>query len=387
MEKRLQGLFDTLDLLTAQRSAITTKVRDEGRDTLTREESDQYRMLTAQIGEHQARIAELSDEMERSGRGNPGAAAARRAGLSGGAGGWASRAATALTKMGGEGRAIASGSIDVPTLVETEVVAKERPARLIDLFTNRKPIESNAFEYLRHTVRTNNAAPVADNAVKPTSPMTVDPVEDRARVIAHLSEPVPIRLFADHNELEAWLDSEMAEGVLDAVEAQAIRGNGTGENMTGLLSTAGTTAVVFDTDIPTTLRSAVTALQLIGATPNGWVLHPNDAQAIDLLRFQWGGADAADAGFLLDGYQNGNTGSGNVFGPTTPRVVSSSVPEGTAVLGDWNQLRLFVREDVRLDIDAGGELFTKNQAIVRAEARIGVGVLKPSSFAVVDLTA
>ena len=63
------------------------------------------------------------------------------------------------------------------------------------------------------------------------------------------------------------------------------------------------------------------------------------------------------------------------------------IPEGTAVLGDWNQLRLYVREGVRLDIDAGGALFTRNQAIIRAEARIGVGVLKPSSFAVIDLTA
>ncbi len=37
------------------------------------------------------------------------------------------------------------------------------------------------------------------------------------------------------------------------------------------------------------------------------------------------------------------------------------------MLGDWNQLRLYVREDVRLDVDAGGELFTKNQAVVRAD--------------------
>jgi hypothetical protein len=115
-------------------------------------------------------------------------------------------------------------------------------------------------------------------------------------------------------------------------------------------------------------------------------MHPNDAQAVDLLRFPWGGDTQADAGFLLDGYQHGVGGSGNVFGPTTPRVVSPSVPEGTAILADWDQLRLYVREDVRLDVDAGGELFTRNQAIVRAEARIGVSVLKPSSFAVVDLT-
>ncbi|OKH78218.1 hypothetical protein EB75_28160 [Mycobacterium sp. ST-F2] len=348
---------------------------------------------SAEFGRLSGQVQELENELQRVGVGNADVTAIHRANAKGHAGGgvkvtsggWAARAAAVLVT--GESRGIASGSVDVPTLVETEVAAMDRPGRLIDLLTSRNNIQGNSFEFYRQGIRTNTAAPVADGAVKPTSIFTVAPIEDRCRVIAHLSEPVPIRLFADHHDLEQWLDDEMAEGVLDAIEREVISGDGTGEHMTGLLHTAGTTAVAFDTDMPTTLRSAVTAMQLKGVTPTGWVLHPNDAERIDLLRFPWGGAAAADAGFLLDGYQNGTAGSANVFGPTAPRVVSASVPEGTAVLGDWAQLRLYVREDVRLDIDAGGVLFTQNQAIVRAEARVGVGVLKPASFAVIDLTA
>jgi hypothetical protein len=41
----------------------------------------------------------------------------------------------------------------------------------------------------------------------------------------------------------------MAEGVLDALEAQAISGSGAGENMTGIPSVAGTRAVAFATDV------------------------------------------------------------------------------------------------------------------------------------------
>ncbi|OBA65737.1 hypothetical protein A5633_03385 [Mycolicibacterium elephantis] len=386
VEKRLQQLIDNRSQLLGQRMAITDLALAERRGDLTADETKRFNDLSAEIDDLTVRIAQWGDEIERSGRGNRVAALIAGAHARGGTS-WAARAADALLKLGGEARAIASGSVDVPRLVESEVSAKERPSRLIDLFTNRKTIDSNAFEYYRQTVRTNNATAVADGGTKPTSVFSLELVDDRARVIAHLSEPMPIRLFADHPELERWLDAEMAEGVLDAVEAQVIAGDGEDENMTGLLSTTGTTPVAFDTDLPTTLRSAVTALQLIGAQPNGWVLNPADAQAIDLLRFQWGGTEAADAGFLLDGYQNGRSGSGNVFGPTTPRVVSSSVPEGTAILGDWSQLRLYVREDVRLDVDAGGDLFTKNQAIVRAETRVGLGILKPLSFAIVDLTA
>lgn len=385
----LEQMVETRTRLVAARLAISADVVADKREHLTVEEDALFRALGESLGEVNDHITHL----ERSGYGNPVVGAIRREGarhdprLGGrGASDWAARTATAVMAMGGESRAVTSGSLDVPQLIETEVAAKPRPERLIDLFTNRKTLEGNAFEYFRQSVRTNNAAAVADNAVKPTSVFTIDPVEDRARVIAHLSEPVPIRLFADHPQLERWLTTEMAEGVLDRVESQAVSGSGSGENITGLLATAGTTAVPYATDLPTTLRSAVTLLQLAGVTPNGWVLHPNDAQKIDLLRYQTGGETAVNAGFLLDGYQEGVAGSGNVFGPATPRVVSASVPEGTAVLGDWDQLCLYVREGVRIDVDAGGVLFTKNQAILRAETRVGVGVLRPASFAVVDLT-
>lgn len=263
-----------------------------------------------------------------------------------------------------------------------------RQQRLIDLFSNRKSITGNAFEYYRQTLRDNNATTVQDHGNKPESGYTVTAVTDRARVIAHLSEEIPARLLADHQELEQFLADEMAEGVLDALEAEIIAGDGSAEHFTGLLSTEGITPVAFDTDVITSLRSGVTALQLLGVMPTGWVLHPNDAMAIDLLRYSATGAGetAEPLGFLVDGYQNGNSGSGNVFGPTTPRVVSPSVPEGTAILADWSQLRVYIREDVRLDVDTSGSLFQKNEVMFRAEGRFGIGVLRPSSFAVIALS-
>ncbi|SHP85347.1 HK97 family phage prohead protease [Mycobacteroides abscessus subsp. abscessus] len=366
------------------RAAITDRVTDEGRDALTGAETAEFRSLSARI-EH---LDEQLDERERSGRDNPEAAAVARAqsrvhpdrdlGT-----GWASRAATAVLAMGGtEGRNVVSGSIDIPELIEIEITPKARPQRLIDLLATRKPLSENSFEYLRQTVRTNNAAPVPDGALKPTSILTATPITDRARVIAHLSEPVVIRLLEDHRELERWLHSEMEEGVLDALEQQVISGNGSGENMVGLLTVAGTTPVPFATDKTTTLRKARTALQLLGERPNAVVLNPLDAEDVDLTR--WG----ASGGFLLDGFADTNASSGNVFGGNQiQRVISPSVPAGTAIVGDWEQLRLYVREAVRLQIDTAGELFTHNQVVFRAEGRYGLGILRPSAFAVVDLVA
>lgn len=367
---------------TTKRRSITDKVEREERADLTSGEASAFQALTRDIRDIDDQIAGLRADSARAGGDNPETAAIIRATTQGGES-WARRAAATLHKMGGETRAISSGSVDVPSLVDPAVTPKARPARLVDLLVNRVALQSNSFEYFRQSVRTNNAAPVADLGTKPTSTFTVAPVIDRARVIAHLSEEVPIRLWQDATEVVNWLDSEMREGVLDALEAQVISGAGTGENLTGILNIAGTTAVPFATDVVTTLRKGITSLQTIGVAPNAWVVSPPDAEAIDLTKEASGGV-----GFLLDGYQNGTAGSGNVFGPNSiQRVVSPSVPAGVAVLADWSQVRLYVREGMRLDIDAGGTLFTKNAAVMRAEIRVGLGHLRPASFAICDLTA
>jgi hypothetical protein len=53
---------------------------------------------------------------------------------------------------------------------------------------------------------------------------------------------------------------------------------------------------------------------------------------------------------------------------------SNTRKAGTAVLGDFSKLRIFVRQDATLAIDASGVLFTKNQFIARAEGRYAIGV-------------
>ena len=294
---------------------------------------------------------------------------------------WAQQTAEKLHRsMGGglERRVVVSGSIDIPQLVEPSIIPIARPVRLIDLFSNRAPLDGNAFEYFVQTVRTNDATAVPDAGTKPTSVFTVAPHQDRCRVIAHLSQPAPIRLWYDHDAFISWLQSEMVQGVLDGLEAQIVNGSGTGEDMLGLLKEPGTTTVPFNTDPITTLRSAVTALQVLGEVPNGWALNPVDAQAVDLER--WGTA----GGFVTEGYATGVTpgadpSSNNIFGADVRRVVSNSVPVGTAILGDFTRLKIYVRQDAHMDVDASGPLFATNEFVARGEGRYGIGILRPSS--------
>ena len=67
----------------------------------------------------------------------------------------------------------------------------------------------------RQTVRTNNAAVVAEGAAKPTS---VYSVEQRLLVGAHLSEGIPRYWLLDPTALQQFIDSELRFGLGLAVE-------------------------------------------------------------------------------------------------------------------------------------------------------------------------
>ncbi|WEH30125.1 phage major capsid protein [Streptomyces sp. AM 3-1-1] len=298
---------------------------------------------------------------------------------------WAQETAQRLTKaLGGRDagtKALTSGSIDTVGMVRTGFYTMPvNPTRVLDLIPARS-IPSNEFEYLKQTVRTNNAAATPDSTLKPTSVFTVTSVSDRARVYAHLSQKVPLRLFADHRELEPFLTAELERGVVDALDADVVSGATGGENVVGILEVSGTTATAFSSTVAQTLRKALTASQVAHENPTAWVLHPEDAEELDTL-------------LTADGSYVGSSGKGapgsfsykNVFGDV-PVVVSTSVPAGTAILGDWAQSTLYVRENTRLDVDTSGpELFPLNLAMLRSEGRFGFAVNRPSAFRVVSLS-
>ena len=93
---------------------------------------------------------------------------------------------------------------------------------------------------------------------------------------------------------------------------------------------------------------------------------------------------AGDGAFLLGGpgTSAGTTGLWNL-----PRVASTAVPQGSAVLADWTAARLLTRQEATLHVDAGGEHFQKNTAQFRLEGRYGLAVQRPAAFVSVDLTA
>lgn len=373
---------------------ITEKAMHAGRD-LTADEKDAFDklMIKARDGLDELKRAKsdvdilaqaraLADEI-----GGPadagvhGAAGARKSAGASWAKAAADRMARSMTAEIDGQKSLITGSIGVPSPIETDVVAmSEAPRSLLELIPAKGLGggfgTGNSFSFLRQTTRTNNAAPVADGALKPTSVYSLAEIEDRVRVIAHLSEPVPERYFADHSNLEDFLRNEMESGLFLALENQVVHGDGTGENLTGLLNTSGIITQAFVTDALTSIRKAMTSLEVYGITPTALVLNPVDAEALDLLR------DSGATGKYLLGDPAGD-GVEKLW--KVPRVRSNAVAAGTAILGDWQQAQVVVREDATLALDRSGTNFTKNLVTMRLEGRFGFAVKRPNAFAEIAL--
>ncbi len=96
---------------------------------------------------------------------------------------------------------------------------------------------SNAIEFPVQTVRTNNAAPVAEGALKPTSDYRWDMKNFPVRTIAHLVY-ASRQILDDAPALQSLIDAEMRYGIEYAEETEFLYGDGTGAHLLGIVPQA-----------------------------------------------------------------------------------------------------------------------------------------------------
>ncbi|GAG85108.1 unnamed protein product, partial [marine sediment metagenome] len=149
-------------------------------------------------------------------------------------------------------------------------------------------------------------------------------------------------------------------------------------NFTGLLNTAGVLAQVWNTDILTTTRQAITTLMVTGRSiATAWVMHPSDWETIDLLqdndgRYYYGGPL--------------RPGPRTLWG--LPVVQNQQMAQGSALLGNWRKAVVWDRERSNISVsDSHEDFFIRNMVAILAEMRAAFGVIRPSGFILVDLLA
>lgn len=264
-----------------------------------------------------------------------------------------------------------------------------QPLTLRDLVSIRTT-ESDLVEFVRQTAQVTQATPVAEANVteytgatgevsgeKPEGTSTWEQVTAAVKTIA-VWIPATKRALADVGQLRGLIDQELRDDLREEEEDQLINGDGTGENFTGILNTAGILTQAWDTDLLTTTRRAKTTLRVTGrARPTAWLVNPYDWETIELLqdgnnRFYWGGP-------LMNGQPQ-------LWG--VPVVESETIAEGTALLGDFRKAVIWDREQASVSVsDSHADFFIRNMIAVLAEERLAFGLIRPHAFIQVDMSA
>ena len=273
-----------------------------------------------------------------------------------------------------------------------------RPLSIRQLVTNGTTT-SDAIEYVRQGTRTNNAAVVPEatsaarigagtgevtavaGGLKPESGFELLKVSAPVKTIAHW-EPATKRALSDAGQIITLIDNFLRAGLEEKLEDQIVSGSGDGEDFRGILNTPGTTGQPFVDNLLVTTRQAKTKVKIVGrAVPTAYVFNPEDNEKLDLLRETGGGSEGA---FLFGG--PASTGVQTLWG--VPRIESEAVPVGTALLADWRQAVIWDREQATVQVsDSHADFFLRNLVAFLAEMRAAFGIIRPSAFVTIDLTA
>lgn len=267
------------------------------------------------------------------------------------------------------------------------VIPPMRTKRVRDLFPVRTT-SAAIIEYFRMTGFTNNAATVAERdtgafGAKPQSTMTFEGVQAPVRTIAHW-EAAHRNVLADEPQLRSIIDNELMYGLRLQEDAQILAGDGTGENLTGVLNTAGIQSYAWSdgatSPVPDTkadaIRRAATLSFLAYYEPTGVVLHPNDWEDIELTK--------DSNGQYLVAVSVALGGEPRVW--RLPVVETPAIAEGTALVGAFGTgAQLYDREQANIRIsEQHSDFFIRNAIVVLAEQRLAMAVKRPEAFVKVN---
>jgi HK97 family phage major capsid protein len=276
------------------------------------------------------------------------------------------------------------------------VVPPMRTRRVRDLFPVRTTTAA-VIEYFRmigfttpNTTAVNAASVVPERgngnfAAKPQSSMVFEGHQAPVRTLAHW-EAAHRNVLADEPQLRSIIDNELLYGLRLQEDFQILQGDGTGENLLGILNTTGVQTYDHTPGsggVPSSdtkadaIRRAATLAFLAYYEPSGVVMHPNDWEDIELTK--------NSQGTYLFSVSMQVGGEARIW--RMPIVDTPAMPEGTALVGAFGSgAQLYDREQASIRIsEQHADFFIRNAVVVLAEERLALAVKRPESFVKVDL--
>ncbi|MFT9242511.1 MAG: phage major capsid protein [Bifidobacterium aquikefiri] len=258
------------------------------------------------------------------------------------------------------------------------------PTNILDLITNGVA-SSPLLQYRQLVSITSNAGITAESkttsgtdksgGLKPLSTLATQTKNASAYTYADGIE-VTNQELSDDGALTALIDGILRQNLMLEMERVVLSGAGTDDEPAGILNTTGVLQQAFATDAITTIRKAKTLLRTASLTEaQAIVLNPEDDEAFDL---------AQDTQKRYYGNGPFGTGPQTIWG--VPRVVSTRIPVGTAIMGDFSQVQMLNLEPTSvLVFNQHKDYAQRNLSYVRAECRCLQLIRQPAKLAILSL--
>ena len=262
------------------------------------------------------------------------------------------------------------------------VQTPRRRLRLLDLIPS-SPAVGNTIPYI---VMAGNhdagAAETAEGAMKPTMDIELTDQESPIRTIAEWVKAAR-QILDDVPGLTEAINSTLTYDVLRRLEKQIVSGDGSGQNLTGILNTTGIASV------PYAAGTALTDLALAGLVailssegdPDAQVMNP--ATLSKLLTPK---ASGSGEYLSIDSPFGAGPSALTLWG--VPVITSTVMPVDQILYGSFSQgCRVWIRQAVNVAAGNDSDDWTRNRITLLGEMRAGLTVHIPSYFALVRLDA
>ena len=296
-----------------------------------------------------------------------------------------------ITGTSGSALALARSDRD-PTLYRT--IGGMRSLRISDLIPG-VPTSSGSVDVFRQNGFTNEAGP-QQAASTPSAAVGGGELQPKPKSSLTFTEvTIPIRTIATYvrTSRQVLADAPMLAGVIDRElsymlqlehDAQLLYGDGTGQNMTGLMVDAGvlsvgeiaqgTTAENRPAAMLDKVLEAITAVNVSEySNVNGIVMHPTDWRTIR-------SAKASDGHWLTTPFAATNPEPPQLWG--VPVITTTAISVGDFILGDWQiGAQRYTREGVTIRTSENfNDDFVRNALVILGEFREALGVSRPLAF-------
>ncbi|EJF91676.1 phage major capsid protein [Bartonella tamiae] len=240
---------------------------------------------------------------------------------------------------------------------------------------------SPLIQYVQETGFTNSTAPVKEGELKPQSDIKLADKDVGTKVIAHWMRATK-QILSDFPQLRSFIDERLIYGLKLVEEKQLLNGDGTGENLHGIIPQAtqynapqGLTSPTPVTGIDV-LRIAMLQAALAEYPATGHVLNPIDWTSIELLKDTQGRYIIGNP----QGTLNPTLWSLPVV--TTQAIEVNKFLTGAFALG----AQIFDQWNSRIEVGFQNDDFTRNKVTILGEERLALAVYRPEAFVYGSIT-